>query len=176
MKKLFLYPVLLCLTLCFSGCNDADYCNECDGLCCYKEFSSPTKLNEDIELDMDSDGEGDVLIRNCSEVEIKAMSSNVEVSTGMRPASLPTPPYYVIRGNQMLNYFWDWKSSITLNQNISVGDYIGVRFKGIDCYYYGWIKLGSVPAYYSGLSVSSVYLYKGVNDPVYAGVRNPDCN
>ena len=53
MKKLFLYPLMLFIAFCFSGCNDADYCNECEGLCCYKDFSSPVELNDEIELDMD---------------------------------------------------------------------------------------------------------------------------
>ena len=137
------------------------------------------ELNNEIGLDMDSDGENDVLIRNVNQaVYIKAMSSNVEISTGSQPITLPSRPYSIIYENQMLNYGWDWKSSVGVSAggNAAVGEYIGVRFKGTDCYYYGWIKVGSVLPYYSDFKVYAMYLYKGVNDPVYAGVKNPNCN
>lgn len=175
MKKLFLYPLVLCFIFCFYGCEDKDSCNDCEGLCCYKDFSSPIELSDEIELDLDADGDGDVLIRDVSNyVSIKGMSSNVEVSTGIMPVTLPSRPYATIYENAMLNYGWEWKNSLnaSVGGNTRVGDYIGVRFKGTNCYYYGWIKVG----YVSKFKVYAMYLYKGVNDPVYAGVKNPNCN
>ncbi|MFV0599790.1 MAG: hypothetical protein ACK5M0_08745 [Bacteroidales bacterium] len=179
MKKRFFYTLSAFIIFCFYGCEDTDYCNECDGLCCYREFSSPIELNDPIELDMDSDGEDDVLIKYInSGVEIKCMSSNVEVSTGYQSYILPSRPYSVIYENHMLNYGWNWQSSITAASDgkINVGEYIGVRFKGKDCYYYGWIKVSSVLPDHSNFKVYALYLYKGVNNIVYAGVKNPNCN
>ncbi|MDD3286107.1 MAG: hypothetical protein PHI14_01255 [Bacteroidales bacterium] len=173
MKKRIFYTLYIFLIIGFYGCEDVDYCNDCEGLCCYRDFSSPKELKESIELDMDSDGENDVMIKNANPgVQIKGIASNIEVSTGYQSLTLPSRPYSVIYENHMLNYGWDWKNSITTNESIKVGDYIGVRFKGEDCYYYGWIKVSASPVF----KIYSFYMYKGVNEPVYAGVRNPNCN
>jgi len=181
MKKLFLYPLMLCIAFCFYGCEDNYSCIECEGLCCYKEFSPPMALNDEIELDLDANGKNDVRIKNLNgAVEVKAISDRVQITFGKSELSLPSSSrrYISIRKNSRLNFDWEWSKSMTTSQNnrIDIGEYIGVRFEGKDAYYFGWIEVSFNFPSYTDFKVHSMYLYKGVNNFVYAGVRNPDCN
>ena len=176
MKKLFLYPLMLCIALCFSGCKDKDSCKDCIGCCSYNSFSPALELIDEIELDLDEDGKIDILIKQDSlAVTIKGMNSNVSVLTGYQPYTMP---FVVFTERVPIGESESWHSSFTsfYYQGIyNLGEYFGVRIMHGDCSYYGWVKVGFELPYFSDFKVYEMYFYKGLTK-VYAGMKNYECN